>query len=193
MSGTGYRVGVIVGSASEASLNRRLATALERLAGEAGLTFTDIPIAHLPFYGTQFDRDYPDAGWEFKRAIEDADGLLIVTPEYNRSIPGVLKNAIDWASRPGGASSFPGKPTAVIGASKGVVSTAVAQAHLKSILVAQGTPLVGVPEAYIRVGDDFFADDGSVASEGTRSFLTGFLTALHDLIGRWAEPPASES
>lgn len=182
---SGYRVGVIVGSASESSLNRRLADGLALLAADAGLTFVDIPIGHLPFYGTQFDGDYPEIGWELKRAIEDVDGLLIVTPEYNRSIPAVLKNAIDWASRPGGASSLPGKPTAVTGATKGAVSTAVAQAHLKSILAAQGTPLVGVPEAYIRVGDGFFDDDGAIASEGTREFLSGFLRALHDLIGRW--------
>lgn len=183
----GYRVGVIVGSASESSLNRRLAEGMAGLAGDAGLTFVDIPIAHLPFYGTHFDADFPEMGWEFKRAIEDVDGLLIVTPEYNRSIPGVLKNAIDWATRPGGASSLPGKPTAVTGATKGAVSTAVAQAHLKAILSSQGVPLVGVPEAYIRIDDGFFAADGSIASEGTRQFLTTFLQALRDLIARWEE------
>lgn len=178
---TERRVGVIVGSVSEDSLNRRLAEGLERLAPDAGLTFTDIPIAHLPFYGTQFDEDFPAYGREFKRAIEDADGLLLVTPEYNRSIPAVLKNAIDWATRPGGESSLPGRPVGVIGASKGAVSTAVAQAHLKAVLAAQGARLGG-PEAYIRVGDDFFADDGAIASEDTREFLTTFLRALADLI-----------
>jgi chromate reductase len=185
MTETVYSVGLIVGSASENSLNRRYAEALRRIAPDAGLELVDIPIAHLPFYGTQYDSDYPEVGVELKRAIDDADGLLIVTPEYNRSIPGVLKNAIDWATRPGGKSSLAGVPTAVTGASKGAVSTAVAQAHLKSILSALGVPLVGVPEAYIRVDDEFFADDGSFAREGTRDFLTGYLRALHDLIGRW--------
>ncbi len=186
MAETVYTVGVIVGSASDPSLNRRFADALARLAPDAGLELVGIPIVDLPFYGTQFDKDFPEVGRDLKRAIEDADGLLIVTPEYNRSIPGVLKNAIDWATRPGGQSSLAGKPTAVTGATRGAVSTAVAQAHLKSILASQGAPLVGRPEAYIRVGDDFFADDGAIASEATREFLLGFLRALHELIRRWA-------
>lgn len=185
MTASVFTVGLIVGSASHDSLNRRYADALRRIAPEAGLDLVDIPIAHLPFYGTQYDREYPEVGVDLKRAIDEVDGLLIVTPEYNRSIPAVLKNAIDWATRPGGKSSLAGVPTAVTGASKGAVSTAVAQAHLKSILSALGVPLVGVPEAYIRVDDGFFAEDGSFAREGTSEFLTGFLSALHDLIARW--------
>lgn len=185
-----YTVGVIVGSVSEPSLNRRFADALIALGPDAGLEFRDIPIVHLPFYGTQYDTAFPDDGWAFKRAVESADGLLIITPEYNRSIPAVLKNAVDWASRPTGKSSLAGKPVAVTGASKGVISTAVAQNHLKAILSALGAPLVGVPEAYIRVGDEFFDGDGGFANAGTREFLTGFLRQLHDLIGRWA-PGAS--
>ncbi len=181
-----YTVGLIVGSVSEPSLNRRFADALIELGPAADLEFRDIPIGGLPFYGTQYEKDFPAEGWAFKRAIEAADALLIVTPEYNRSIPGVLKNAIDWATRPAGQSSLPDKPTGVIGASKGVISTAVAQQHLKSILAAQGAPLVGRPEAYIRIGDDFFDAGGGIASPGTREFLTGFLQALHDLIGRWS-------
>ena len=105
--------------------------------------------------------------------------------EYNRSIPGALKNALDWASRPSGQSSLTGKPTRVTGASKGAISTALAQSHLKSILAAQGAPLVGAPEVYIRITDDFFTDDGAIAAEGTREFLTGFLQRLHELIRRW--------
>lgn len=184
---TVYSVGVIVGSVSEPSLNRRFADALALLAPAADLAFRDIPIGALPFYGTQYDRDFPAVGREFTAAIESVDGLLIVTPEYNRSIPGVLKNAIDWATRPPGHSVLAGTPTGVIGASGGVISTAVAQAHLKSILAAQGAPLVGRPEAYIRITDDFFDEDGGVRSTGTREFLTGFLVALHDLIERWTD------
>ena len=183
---TVYTVGVIVGSVSHPSLNRRFADALALLAPAADLAFRDIAIGDLPFYGTQYDREYPEAGLALKAAIEAADGLLIVTPEYNRSIPGVLKNAIDWATRPSGQGVLAGKPTGVIGASGGAVSTAVAQSHLKSILAAQGAPLVGRPEAYIRIGDDFFDDDGGVRSEGSRTFLTGYLRALHDLIARWS-------
>lgn len=182
---TVYTVGVIVGSVSEPSLNRRFATALMRLGSAAELDFAEIPIDELPFYGTQYDADFPAAGLALKRAIESADGLLIVTPEYNRSIPGVLKNAIDWASRPSGHSSLVDKPTAVTGATKGAVSTAVAQNHLKAILTAQGVPLVGRPEAYIRIGDDFFDESGGIASARTREFLTGYLRSLHALITRW--------
>jgi chromate reductase len=190
---TVYTVAVIVGSVSELSLNRRFADALVALGPAADLEFRDIPIGHLPFYGAQYDKDFPADGWAFKRAIESADGLLIVTPEYNRSIPAVLKNAIDWASRPTGESSLPDKPTGVIGASKGVISTAAAQQHLKAILASQGAPLVGRPEAYIRIGDDFFDEEGGIASEGTREFLTGFLRALHDLMGRWTPERERES
>ena len=180
-----YTVGLIVGSVSEPSLNRRFAEALVRLAPGAGLTIRDIPIAELPFYGAQYDADFPAVGREFKDAIESVDGLLIVTPEYNRSIPGVLKNAIDWASRPSGQSSLTGKPTGVTGASKGLISSALAQNHLKTILADQGAPLVGAPEVYIRITDDFFTDDGAIANEGTREFLTAFLGRLHELIRRW--------
>ncbi|XPP27237.1 MAG: NADPH-dependent FMN reductase [Leucobacter sp.] len=183
---TEYTVALIVGSASEPSLNRRFAAALTRLAPDAALELRDVPITRLPFYGTQYDSDFPAEGRALKEAIESADGLLIVTPEYNRSIPGVLKNAIDWATRPGGKSSLTGKPTAVTGATKGAISTALAQGHLKSILASQGAPLVGPPEAYIRIGDDFFDGDGAIASERTREFLLGFLRQLHELIERWS-------
>lgn len=180
-----YTVGLIVGSVSEPSLNRRFAEALVRLAPGTGLVIREIPIAELPFYGAQYDKDFPAVGRAFKDAVDSADGLLIVTPEYNRSIPGALKNALDWASRPSGQSSLTGKPTGVTGASKGAISTALAQSHLKSILAAQGAPLVGAPEVYIRITDDFFTDDGAIAAEGTRDFLTAFLQRLHELIRRW--------
>ena len=127
---------------------------------------------------------------KWQKKVAEFDGYIFVVAEYNRSITGVLKNAVDWASRPTGKSSLAGKPVAVTGATKGVISTAVAQNHLKAILSALGAPLVGVPEAYIRVGDEFFDGDGGFANAGTREFLTGFLRQLHDLIGRWA-PGAS--
>lgn len=180
-----YTVGLIVGSVSEPSLNCRFAEALVRLAPGTGLVISEIPIAELPFYGAQYDKDFPAVGRAFKDAVDSADGLLIVTPEYNRSIPGALKNALDWASRPSGQSSLTGKPTGVTGASKGAISTALAQSHLKSILAAQGAPLVGAPEVYIRITDDFFTEDGAIANEGTREFLTAFLQRLHELIRRW--------
>jgi len=101
-------------------------------------------------------------------------------------VPGVLKNAVDWATRPVGESSFPDKPVAVIGASKGVISTAVAQAQLKSVLVSQGAAVLGRPEAYIRVGDDFFTSDDVIADAKTREFLVGYLRAFRTHIARYA-------
>lgn len=180
-----YTIGCLVGSVSQPSLNRRLAGALARLAPRAGLEFRDIPIEHLAYYGTQMDDAYPQAGVDLKQTVADVDGLLFVTPEYNRSIPAVLKNAIDWLSRPKGKSSFANKPTGVIGTTKGLISTAVAQAHLKSILASQGAPLVGQPEAYIRYTDGLIDDDGQVTNEETEKFLVTFLLALHDLVRRW--------
>ncbi|WP_127473482.1 NADPH-dependent FMN reductase [Microbacterium sulfonylureivorans] len=182
-----YSVAVIVGSVSQPSLNRRLAGALAVLAPEAGLELTDVPIDDLPFFGAHMEskEDYPQVGRAFKRAVDDADGLLIVTPEYNRSIPGVLKNAIDWASRPDGESSFPGRPTAVIGASGGEISTAVAQNHLKAILTSQGAVVLGEPEAYIHCEDGLIDDQGRVTDASTRTFLAGFLASFRDLIERF--------
>lgn len=181
-----FSVALVVGSVSEPSLNRRLADALTRLAPEAALELADVPIGQLPHFGAHLQKkeDYPEIGRAFKEAIDSADGLLIVTPEYNRSIPGVLKNAIDWASRPVGESSFPGRPTAVIGTSKGAISTAVAQNHLKAILSAQGAQVLGSPEAYIRYTDGLIDDEGRVTDASTERFLAKFLLSFHGLIRR---------
>lgn len=178
---------LVVGSVSQPSLNRRLADALVRLAPRADLELRDVPIGQLPFFAAelQSEDDYPEVGREFKRRIDGADGILFVTPEYNRSIPAVLKNAIDWASRPVGASSFPDRPVAVIGTSTGAISTAVAQNHLKAILTSQGAAVLGRPEAYIRYRDGLIDDDGRVTDASTEEFLLSFLRSFHDLIVRW--------
>ncbi|MBS0542453.1 MAG: NAD(P)H-dependent oxidoreductase, partial [Proteobacteria bacterium] len=125
-----YKVGYFVGSLATASINRLLSKALIRLA-PAELEFTEIPIRDLPLYSYDYDADFPPVARAFKQAIADVDALLFVTPEYNRSIPGGLKNAIDWASRPWGQNSFTHKPSAVIGASVGSIGTAVAQQSLR--------------------------------------------------------------
>lgn len=181
-------VALIVGSVSQPSLNRRLADALGVLAPEAGLELVDVPIDELPFFGAHMEKaeDYPEVGRVFKRAVDDADGLLLVTPEYNRSIPGVLKNAIDWASRPEGENSFSGRPTAIIGTSPGDISTAVAQSQLKAILTSQGSDVLGDPEAYIRYEDGLIDDDRRVTDASTREFLIGFLRAFRAHIDRTA-------
>jgi len=187
-SASPYSVALIVGSVSEPSLNRKLADALALLAPSAGLELADVPIGQLPHFGSHLQKkeDYPDIGRAFKDAVDSADGLLIVTPEYNRSIPGVLKNAVDWASRPVGESSFTGRPTAVIGMSKGAISTAVAQNHLKAILSAQGAQVLGSPEAYIRYRDGLIDDEGAVTDASTEKFLVRFLTSFHELIARFS-------
>lgn len=180
------RVAVIVGSVSVPSLNRRLARGLEGLASDHGLSFVDVPIGDLPFFTSQMQSrdDYPEVGRAAKEVVDGAAGLLVVTPEYNRSIPGVLKNAIDWLSRPVGESSFPGRPAAVIGASRGAISTAVAQNHLKAILSSQGAAVLGDPEAYIRYQDGLISDDGQVTDASTREFLSHFLASFRTHIDR---------
>ena len=138
---SGYRVGYIIGSLSRESINRTLAEALVRLAPK-DLKFVEIPIRDLPLYNRDFDTDYPPAGRALKDAIAAVDAVLFVTPEYNRGIPGCLKNAIDWASRPHGTNSFAHKPSAVIGASPGKIGTAVGQQSLRSALSFCDSPLM---------------------------------------------------
>ncbi|WP_235883759.1 NADPH-dependent FMN reductase [Saccharopolyspora elongata] len=174
---TTYEVGYVVGSLSKQSINRRLATALSTLA-PAELRLTEIPIGDLPLYDHELDADFPQVGWDLKRAVEASDAILFVTPEHNRSIPAALKNAIDWATRPWGSNSLDGKPVAVIGASPGKVSTAVAQQHLKNILSFTNSPVLGQPEAYINYSDGLVTEDGKVTSEGTEQFLRQFMEAF---------------
>ena len=144
-----YKVGYFVGSLSTSSINRLLAKALVRLA-PAELDMTEIPLKDLPLYNRDHDDDYPPVARAFKDAIAAVDAVLFVTPEYNRSIPGALKNAIDWASRPYGKNSFARKPSAVIGTSPGKIGTAIAQQHLRSILGFCNSPQMNAVEAYIQ-------------------------------------------
>lgn len=183
-------IGYIVGSISSNSLNRRLACALERLAPE-GTTLVEIPIDRLPFYSPDHDADFPQVARDFKQAIEGADGVIIVTPEYSRSIPGVLKNALDWAARPWGQGSFNGKPTAVIGTSQGGIATAAAQQHLKAILSHYNAPTLGQPEGYVQATPGLFTDEGEVTSESTEAFLVGYLEAFVALVDRYAAVPVA--
>ncbi|MBO1752503.1 NAD(P)H-dependent oxidoreductase [Actinotalea sp. BY-33] len=181
---TTYDVGVIVGSISSTSINRRLARALTALAPQAGLRLTDIPIGNLPMYSADHDSAIPSEAAEFKRAIEASDAIIVVTPEYNRSVPGVLKNALDTASRPWGDNSFAGKPTAVIGVSVGVIGTAAAQQHLRNILGFLASPTLTQPEAYLQIREGLITDDGIVTDEGTADFLMSWLMAAHEHFDR---------
>ncbi|WP_433496747.1 NADPH-dependent FMN reductase [Sphaerimonospora sp. CA-214678] len=172
-----YNVGYIVGSLSRDSINRRLALALRHLA-PVELDLVEIPIDALPLYNRDHDASYPSAAEEFKDAITSVDAILFITPEYNRSIPGVLKNAIDWASRPRGSSVLDGKPAAMIGTSPGSISTAVAQQHLKTILAYANMPVLGQPEAYIQFTQGLTDEEGTVTVPSTAQFLSEYMEAF---------------
>jgi len=178
-----YTVGFLVGSLARGSINRLLATALTRLAPE-DLVLKEIPIGDLPLYSYDYDAAYPPVAKTFKQAIAEVDAVLFVTPEYNRSIPGALKNAIDWASRPYGQNAFARKPSAVIGTSPGAIGTAVAQQHLRSVLSFCNSPQMNAPEAYIQFKPGLIAPDGTVTEDSTVEFLRGYMQDLHTFITR---------
>ena len=178
-----FTVGYFVGSLARESINRKLSRALIRLA-PSELTFTELTYADLPLYSWDYDADYPPVARAFKDAIAAVDAVLFVTPEYNRSIPGALKNAIDWASRPYGQNSFTRKPSAVIGASVGKIGTAVGQQHLRSILGFCNSPQMNAPEAYIEFTPGLVTDDGQVTVPATEEFLRSYMAELHGFITR---------
>lgn len=180
---TTFSAGYIVGSLSKASINRKLAHALTRLAPPT-LQMREIPIGELPLYSYDYDADYPPAGRALKEAIAAVDAVLFVTPEYNRSIPGVLKNAIDWASRPWGKNSFVRKPSGVIGTSPGKIGTAVGQQHLRSILAFCNSPQMNAIEAYIEFTPNLITGDGEVTNPSTRDFLAAYMKEFHSFIAR---------
>lgn len=180
---TTFKVGYFVGSLATQSINRKLAKALIKLAPES-LQFTEIPFRDLPLYSYDYDDDYPQVGKDLKAAIKASDAILFVTPEYNRSIPGGLKNAIDWASRPWGTNSFNHKPSAVIGTSPGAIGTAVAQQSLRSVLSFCNSPQMNAPEAYITFKPDMISDEGDVTVESTEEFLRNYMQEFHDHIER---------
>jgi chromate reductase len=178
-----YKVGYFIGSLSSTSINRVLSKALIRLAPE-DLEFTEISIGDLPLYSPDFDADYPAEALALKQAVAAADAVLFVTPEYNRSIPGALKNAIDWASRPWGQNSFHHIPAGVIGASLGSIGTAVGQQSLRAVLSFCNARQLTSPEAYIQFSHDVFSDDGEVSDEATEAFLRGYMSEFRDHVER---------
>jgi chromate reductase len=176
------KIAVIVGSLRRDSNNRKLAEALAALA-KPKAEFVFAKIDDLPLFSQDLEPSPPAAVTRLKREIEAADGVLIITPEYNRSIPGVLKNAIDWASRPYGKNSFNGKPTAAIGTSMSTVGTAAAQQHLRSILAYLNVKLMGQPEGYIVFKPGLVDEAGNISDESTRKFLQGWI----DSFAAWVE------
>ena len=167
------KIAVVVGSLRKDSFNRKLARALARLAPPE-LTFELVEIGDLPLYCQDDDANQAPAVKRLKAEIRSAAGVLFVTPEYNRSVPGVLKNAIDHASRPYGQNAWARKPAGVIGVSVGAIGTALAQQHLRNILAYLDMPTLGQPEAFIQVKDGLFEADGSIGA-ASRQFLQGWM------------------
>lgn len=177
------KVAVIVGSLRRESINRKLAHALATLAKPKGLALSEVNLDDLPLYNEDLWQDPPAAVQRLKQEINDAGAVLFVTPEYNRSIPAVVKNVVDWASRPMVDSVWPGKRAAIVGASPGAIGTAVAQSHLRSILTPLGVALVSRPEVYISLKPGQLDDKGEVADESLAKLLNGFL----DAFAKWLE------
>lgn len=167
---------VFVGSLSKESINRKLAQAVVKLApADFAVEFAEI--GDLPHYNRDDDAQQADAVRRVKAQIAQADGLLFVTPEYNRSIPSVLKNVIDHGSRPYGDNSWAGKPAGILGTSPGGIASAIAQQHLRGILASQGIKVLAQPDAYLQFRDGLLTDDGQVG-EGSRAFLQAWVDAF---------------
>lgn len=170
-----YRIAVVVGSLRKDSFNKKLAAALAHLA-PTDFVFETVRIDDLPLYNQDDDANQADPVKRLKREIASADGLLFVTPEYNRSIPGVLKNALDHASRPYGSSAWAGKPAGVIGISVGAIGTSLAQQHLRNVLAYLDVPTLGQPEAFLHAKEGFFDPDGTIGA-GSREFVQKWVNA----------------
>lgn len=179
------KVAVLVGSFRKESINQKFARVLEKLA-EGKLAFDHVRIDDLPHYDDDLWADAPASVLRFKQQIADADAVLVITPEYNRSYPGVLKNAFDWGSRPYGKGVWGGKPSAVAGTSPGVIGAAVAQAHARLALTNLNTLVMHLPEVYLQWKAENFGDDDSVNDEGTRKFLQGFVDSFAAFIEKTA-------
>ncbi len=168
-----YKIALVVGSLRQGSFNGKLASAVTQLAPPE-FSFTHVQIGDLPLYNQDDDANQAESVKQMKNVIKSAQGVLFVTPEYNRSIPGVLKNAIDHASRPYGQSAWTGKPAGVLGVSPGATGTAMAQQHLRNILATLDMPTLGQPEAFIQMKDGLFEEDGSIGA-GSKKFLQNWM------------------
>lgn len=179
---TKFKLGLIVGSNRRDSINRKLSQALAKLGADAFDT-TVIRIDDLPMYNQDLEAALPESVTRFKAHVADVDAVLFVTPEHSRSIPAVLKNAIDWGTRPWGKNSWTGKLAAVTGTSPGAIASAIAQQHLRAVLGDIGMHLMG-GEAYITFKPDLVDDKGTITDESTRAFLKTFLDQLAGLAAK---------
>jgi chromate reductase len=171
-----HKLAIVVGSNRRDSINRKLAQALKLLGGGA-FEAKFVRIDDLPMYNQDQELPVPAPVARFKGEIEAADAVLFVTPEHSRSLPAVLKNAIDWGARPWGKSSWPGKPAAIIGTTPGAISTAVAQQHLRSVLGNLGLHVLG-GEAYIQFKPELIDAAGNVTDDSVRTFLKTFIDSF---------------
>jgi len=184
------QIAVIVGSNRRESINRKLAHALAKL-GTGKFEAKFVRIDDLPMFNQDLEDDLPAAAVRFKDEIARADGVLIVTPEHDRSIPAAMKNAVDWGARPYGKNSWAGKPAFITGTSPGAISTALAQQHLRSVMTGAGMILLG-GEAYITFKPNLIDEAGNIGDESTQKFLQGFVDRFATLVGRLA-PEAERS
>ncbi len=171
------KIGILVGSLHKESINRKIAESFVKI-GNPNLTFSFIKINDLPLFSEDLEKNLPLAITEFRRQVKENDLILIMTPEYNRSIPGVLKNALDWGSRPFQNGCFVGKQVAIAGVALGSAGTAAAQVHLRSILPVLGMQLIAQPEMYIVMKPNFLGSDGLPTDDNTRAFFNRFLEAI---------------
>lgn len=180
-----YTIAVIVGSVRSESMNRKLANALAKLAPPE-FTFRNLDIGDIPIYNYDNEENPSEPVRRLKSEIKAAQGVLFITPEYNRSIPGALKNAIDQASRPYGQSAWSGKPAGVMGISSGPIGTTAAQQHLRNILAYLDMPTLGQPEVFLHGKDGFFDSGGNIADPKTKEFLQGWMDRYTDWIKKHA-------
>lgn len=179
-----YRIALVIGSLRRESINRKLANAIVAMA-PSEFSIHESPIADLPLYDQDDDANQAAPVKRLKEQLRAAQGLLIVTPEYNRSMPGVLKNALDHASRPYGQNAWAGRPAGVIGASPGAAGTALAQQHLRNVLAYLDVPTLNQPEAFLQVKDDFFDASGAIG-ERSRAFVQKWVDAWAAFVKRYA-------
>ena len=187
-----HKLGIIVGSNRRESINRKLAQALAKLGGEAS-DASFIQIDDLPLYNQDNENPVPAPVARFKAEVEASDALLFVTPEHSRSIPAVLKNAIDWGARPWGKTSWPGKAAAIIGTSGGAISTAIAQQHLRAVLGSGAGLHVMGGEAYIAFKPDLIDAQGKVTDDNVRTFLKSFIDQFAAFAGKFAPQRAKQA
>lgn len=186
-----YQIAVIVGSLRRDSFNRRLAVAVERLA-PSEFAFNPVEIGDLPLYNQDDDANPAEQVKRLKRGISAAQGLLFVTAEYNRSLPGVLKNAIDHASRPYGQSVWGGKPAGILGVSVGAIGTAVAQQHLRNVLAYLDVPTLGQPEAFLQAKEGLFDASGNIGQD-SQQFLKDWMNRYVSWVKKHSAVTAREA